>query len=128
MAELQITTMPFTFISISRSNALLAPAANSVFLSILPTDLPGGYYKFDTTVGLAPNLGSGNGSLADTRNFRISIDGFPDFIPQAMLNTAVYSTGWVSLDGSQGITLKTGPVAASASMIYSISVFLTKVA
>lgn len=112
--------------SVSRSNALLAPLANAEFLTVAASDLPSGYYRFDTTVGLQPNLGSGNGSLADTMNFRIAITGFPDFTPQAVLNTAVRSTGYINLNGSQSITLKVGNVNASASMIYSISIFLTK--
>ena len=118
---------PFPRNSVSRSGALLAPLANSVFLTIAATDLPSGYYQFDTIVGLQPNLGTGNGSIVDTRNFVISITGFPDFIPQAVLNSAIKTTGYLNLNGAQSITLKTGPVAASASMIYSISVFLTKI-
>lgn len=111
--------------SVSRSNALLAPLANTAFLTIDAVDLPSGYYQFDTLIGIAPNQGSGNGALADTRNFRINIDGFPPFTPQAVLNQVVKTTGFINLNGSQGITLATGDVNASSNMIYSISVFLT---
>ena len=45
---------PFPRNSVSRSGALLAPLANSVFLTIAATDLPSGYYQFDTIVGLQP--------------------------------------------------------------------------
>lgn len=128
MAESVTRNSPLPSNSVSRSGALLAPAAGSTFLTIAATDLPSGYYRFDTTVGLQPNMGSGNGSLVDTRNFIIAIDGFPDFVPQAVLNTSVTSTGFINLNGSQSITLKTGASAASASMIYSISVYLTKLA
>lgn len=128
MPESVTRNSPLPINSVSRSSALLAPAANTTFLTIAATDLPSGYYRFDTTVGLQPNMGSGNGALADTRNFRIAITGFADFTPQAVLNTSVTSVGYINLDGSQSITLKTGDVAASASMIYSISVYLTKLA
>lgn len=127
MAEGQIRSLPAgPNNSVSRSNALLAPLANTTFLTIDAVDLPSGYYRFDTIVGIQPNMGSGNGSLADTRNFRISITGFADFVPQAVLNSAIYTTGFLNLNGAQSITLKTGDVNASVSMIYSISVFLTK--
>ena len=112
--------------SVSRSGALLAPLANAEFLTIAASDLPSGYYLFDTHIGLSPNLGVGNGSIVDTRNFRISISGFPDFTPQAILNSVVKTTGFLNINGFQSITLKVGDVAASANMIYSISVFLTK--
>lgn len=128
MAESVTRNSPLPVNSVSRSGALLAPAAGSTFLTIAATDLPSGYYRFDTTVGLQPNMGSGNGSLVDTRNFVISITGFADFTPQAVLNTSVTSTGFINLNGSQSITLKTGASAASASMIYSIAVYLTKLA
>lgn len=128
MAESVTRNSPLPVNSVSRSGALLAPAAGSTFLTIAATDLPSGYYRFDTTVGLQPNMGSGNGSLVDTRNFVISITGFADFVPQAVLNTSVTSTGFINLNGSQSITLKTGASAASASMIYSIAVYLTKLA
>lgn len=127
MAESVVHVAPFPRNSIARSNALLAPAANTDFFTILASDLPSGYYRFDTIVGLQPNMGSGNGSIADTRNFRIAITGFADFIPQAVLNFAVSTTGFITLDGTQSITTRTGGVAASSSMIYSISIFLTKV-
>lgn len=127
MADSVVHVVPFPRNSVSRSNALLAPLANTVFLTIAAADLPSGYYRFDTIVGIQPNQGSGNGALADTRNFRISITGFPDFTPQAVLNAVVKSTGFINLDGTQSITLKVGDVNASTSMIYSISVFLTKV-
>lgn len=126
MAEGIVRNSPFPRNSVSRSNALLAPLANTEFLTIAASDLPSGYYRFDTIVGIQPNQGSGNGALADTRNFRIVITGFPEFTPQAVLNSAIRTTGYISLDGTQGITLKTGNVNASSSMIYSISVFLTK--
>lgn len=127
MSEQRIHVVPFPRNSVSRSGALLAPLANTTFLTIAAADLPSGYYRFDTIVAIQPNQGSGNGALSDTRNFRISITGFPDFTPQAVLNTAIKTTGFINLDGSQSITLKTGDVNASVSMIYSISVFLTKV-
>lgn len=127
MAEGSIHVVPFPNNSVSRSNALLAPLANTMFLTIAASDLPQGYYQFDTIVGIQPNQGSGNGSLADTRNFRIAITGFSDFIPQAVLNTAIRTTGYINLDGTQSITLRTGDANASASMIYSISVFLTRI-
>lgn len=126
MAEGAVHAIPYPRNSVSRSNALLAPTANTEFLTIAASDLPSGYYQFDTLIGIAPNMGSGNGSILDTRNFRIQITGFADFIPQAMLNTVVKTTGYINLNGSQSITLKVGGVDASASMIYSISVFLTK--
>ncbi len=126
MAEFRSRPEPLPFNSISRSNALLAPLANTTFLTVAATDLPSGYYQFDTVVGIQPNQGSGNGSLADTRNFRIQITGFPDFTPQAVLNAAITTTGYINLNGSQSITLKTGDVNASTSMIYSISIFLTR--
>lgn len=128
MPESVTRNSPLPINSVSRSGALLAPAANTTFLTIAATDLPSGYYRFDTTVGLQPNMGSGNGALTDTRNFRISITGFADFTPQAVLNASVTSVGYINLNGSQSITLKTGDVAASAAMIYSISVYLTKLA
>lgn len=127
MADTTVHVAPFPRNSVSRSGALLAPLANAEFLTIASTDLPSGYYQFDTIVGLAPNMGSGNGSIADTRNFRIAITGFSDFTPQAMLNAVVKTTGFINLNGAQSITLKVGDVNGSASMIYSISVFLTKV-
>ncbi len=127
MAEGVVHVAPFPRNSISRSNALLAPLAGAEFLTIAAADLPSGYYQFDTHIGLAPNLGSGNGSIADTRNFRIAITGFADFVPQAMLNTITRTTGYLNLNGAQSITLRVGDVNASSSMIYSISVFLTKV-
>lgn len=127
MADQVVHVVPYPRNSVSRSGALLAPLADTTFLTIANTDLPSGYYRFDTLVAISPNQGSGNGALADTRNFRISITGFPDFTPQAVLNTVCKTTGFINLDGTQSITLKTGDVNASTSMIYSISVFLTKV-
>jgi hypothetical protein len=118
---------PFPRNSVSRSGALLAPLAGAEFLTIAAIDLPSGYYQFDTHIGLQPNLGAGAGSITDTRNFRISITGFPDFTPQAVLNAISRTTGFINLNGSQSITLKVGDVNATANMIYSISVFLTKV-
>lgn len=126
MPEGSFSITPFPRNSVARSNALLAPLANTTFLTILPVDLPSGYYQFDTLIGLVPNQGSGNGAITDTRNFVISITGFADFIPQAVLGTVVKTTGYINLDGSQSITLKSGGVNASSSIIYSISVFLTK--
>lgn len=125
---MQITPIPLNNNSVSRSNALLAPLANTVFLTIPASDLPSGYYQFDTTIGIAPNQGSGNGALADTRNFRIAIDGYPEFTPQALLNNSVRQIGYANLNGSQGVTLKVGNVNASASMIYSIATTITKIA
>lgn len=125
---MQITPVPLNYNSISRSNALLAPLANTVFLTISASDLPAGYYQFDTIIGIAPNQGSGNGAIADTRNFRIAIDGYPEFTPQALLNNSVRQTGYANLNGSQGITLKVGDVNASANMIYSMSTTITKMA
>lgn len=127
MAEAKVQVVPYNNNSVSRSNALLAPLAGTVFLTIAASDLPQGYYRFDTIVGISPNAGSGNGNLADTRNFRISITGFADFIPQVVLGQAVRTTGFINLDGTQSITLKAGDVNASANMIYSISVFLTRI-
>lgn len=127
MPEQVLHVAPFPRNSVARSNALLAPLANTTFLTIDPIDLPSGYYRFDTLVAISPNAGSGNGNLADTRNFRIGITGFADFIPQAVLNTVVKTTGFINLNGSQTITCKVGDVNASTNMIYSISVFLTKV-
>lgn len=127
MADNVVHVVPFPRNSVSRSGALLAPLAGATFLTILPVDLPSGYYQFDTLVAISPNMGSGNGNLADTRNFRISITGFPDFTPQAVLNQVVKTTGYINLDGTQSITLKVGDVNASTGMIYSISVFLTKI-
>lgn len=126
MAEGIVHVTPFPRNSVSRSNALLAPLANAEFLTIPASDLPGGYYQFDTIIGVQPNQGSGNGSINDIRNFRIAISGFPDFIPQAVLNNVVKTTGYINLTGNQSVTLRVGDVNASASMIYSISVFLTK--
>lgn len=126
MAESLTRATPVPFTSVSRSNALLAPLAGAVFLTIAAVDLPRGYYQFDTSIGLQPNQGSGNGSLADTRNFRINIDGFPSFTPQAVLNTVTRQLGYASLNGLQGITLAVGDVNASASMIYSISTTITR--
>lgn len=127
MTASNVHIVPFPRNSVSRSGALLAPAANSTFLTIDAVDLPSGYYRFDTLVAISPNAGSGNGNVTDTRNFRIAITGFADFTPQAVLNSVVKTTGFINLNGSQSITLKTGDQAASANMIYSISVFLTKV-
>lgn len=126
MAESVIRWSPLPTNSVSRSNAFLAPVAGTVFFTIAATDLPSGYYKFDTIVGIAPNMGSGNGALADTRNFRINISGFSPFIPQALLNNSVRSEGYITLSGSQSITCAVGDINATASMIYSMSVFLTR--
>lgn len=126
MAENVVTSIPMVRNSVARSNALLAPLANTTFLTIAASDLPSGYYQFDQYIGLQPNQGAGNGSLADTRNFRFDIDGYPSFTPQAVLNAVVKMTGYAILNGSQGITLKVGDVNASASMIYSFAVFITK--
>lgn len=127
MADQAVHFVPFPRNTVSRSGALLAPLANAEFLTIAATDLPSGYYRFDTLVAISPNAGSGNGNVADTRNFRIAITGFADFTPQAVLNTVTKTTGFINLNGSQSITLKVGDVNASSNMIYSISVFLTKV-
>lgn len=127
MAESKVQLVPYNNNSVSRSGALLAPLAGTVFLTIAASDLPQGYYSFDTLVGISPNMGSGNGTVTDTRNFRISITGFADFTPQAVLNAVVKTTGYINLDGTQSITLKVGDVNASTNMIYSISVFLTKI-
>lgn len=126
MAESAVRNQPLPINSVSRSNALLAPTANTLFFTIAATDLPSGYYKFDTIVGIAPNLGSGNGALADTRNFRILVSGNPAFTPQALLNNSVKTEGYINLNGSQTITCQVGDVNASTSMIYSMSVFLTR--
>lgn len=127
MAEGKMQLVPYNNNSVSRSGALLAPLAGTAFLTIAASDLPQGYYQFDTLVGIAPNAGSGNGNVSDTRNFRISITGFADFTPQAVLNTVTKTTGYINLDGTQSITLKVGDVNASSNMIYSISVFLTRI-
>lgn len=122
----KITTLHPPFNSVSRSNALLAPLANTSFLTIPSSDLPSGYYQFDTIVSLQIDQGSENGTLADTRNFRINIEGFPSFTPQAVLGQAIRTTGFINLNGNQSIELKTGDVNGTANLIYSISVFLTK--
>lgn len=126
MPEHTVRNQPLGVNSVSRSNAFLAPVAGTVFFTIAAADLPGGYYRFDTIVGIAPNLGTGNGALADTRNFRIIVSGNPAFTPQALLNNTVKTEGFINLSGSQTITCQVGDVNATTSMIYSMSVFLTR--
>lgn len=128
MPENLVRITPLPSNSVSRSNAFLAPVANTTFFTIAASDLPSGYYKFDTIIGIAPNQGSGNGALSDTRNFRIKITGFPDFVPQALLNASVRTEGYINLNGSQTVAVTTGAVDASASLIYSASVYITKLA
>lgn len=125
MPEKSITSFPNISNSVARSNSFASPLANTVFFTILASDLPAGYYQFDTITGLSMISGA-QPTIADMRNFIISIDGFADFVAQTIHEVRNLTTGWIYLNGSQGITCKVGPVNASNNSFYAMSVFLTR--
>lgn len=124
MAGQKVTSERNVYNSVSRSNTLTAPLANTEFFTILASDLPSGYYQFDTVVGLTMVSGA-QPAATDMRNFIISITGFPDFVAQAIPGSTT-TTGWIHLDGSRSITCKVGPSNASNNSFYAMAVFLTK--
>lgn len=111
--------------SIARSNTLTAPAAGTVFFTILASDLPNGYYRFDTITGLTMVSGA-QPAATDMRNFIISVGSRGDFVAQAIPGASNRTTGWITLTGSESITCKVGPNAASNNSFYAMAVFLTK--
>jgi len=124
MAGQKVTVERNVYNSVSRSNTLTAPLAGTEFFTILSSDLPSGYYQFDTVVGLTMVSGT-QPAATDMRNFIISITGFPDFVAQAIPGS-VTTTGWIQLDGNKSITCKVGPTNASNNSFYAMAVFLTK--
>lgn len=125
MAEQHVVVERNVNESIARSNTLTAPAAGTVFFTILASDLPSGYYRFDTIVGLIMINGN-QPAASDMRNFIISVGSRGDFVAQAIPGTSNRTTGWIRLDGSENIVCKVGASAASASSFYAMAVFLTK--
>lgn len=124
MAESKVVAERNVNNSVSRSNTLTAPLAGTVFFTIDAADLPSGYYRFDTTVGLTMVSGA-QPAANDMRNFVISITGFNDFVAQAIPGS-VTTTGWIMLDGTKSITCKVGANNASNNSFYAMAVFLTK--
>lgn len=124
MAEMKVVTEHNVNNSVSRSNTLTQPLAGTVFFTIAASDLPSGYYRFDTVVGLTMISGA-QPAAADMRNFVISISGFADFVAQAIPGSTT-TTGWIFLDGTRSITCKVGATNASNNSFYAMSVFLTK--
>lgn len=124
MAEMKIVTERNVYNSVSRSNTFAQPLAGTVFFTIANTDLPSGYYQFDTVVGLTMVSGA-QPAATDMRNFIVSVEGFPDFVAQAIPGTTT-TTGWIFLDGTRSITCKVGASNASNNSFYAMAVFLTK--
>lgn len=125
MPEKNITSLPNIVNSVSRSNSLSAPLAGTVFFTISASDLPAGYYQFDTITGLSMVSGA-QPNIVDMRNFIVAIDGFPEFVSQTIHEVRNLTTGWIFLNGSQGITCKVGPANATVNSFYAMSVFLTR--
>lgn len=125
MAESRVVAERNVNESVSRSNTLVAPAAGAVFFTIAASDLPNGYYRFDTVTSLTMTSGS-QPSASDMRNFIISVSGRGDFVAQTDPGGPTTTTGWILLTGNESITCKVGPAAASNNSFYAMAVFLTK--
>ncbi len=121
----RVTTERNVYESVSRSATLVAPAAGTVFFTIAASDLPSGYYRFDTITGLVLTTG-GVPAATDMRNFAIAVGSRGDFFTQAVPNASNKTEGWITLNGTESIVCKVGPNAATNNTFYSMAVFLTK--
>jgi hypothetical protein len=125
MAESRVVTERNVNESVSRSNTLIAPLAGTVFFTIATTDLPNGYYRFDTVTGITMVSGAAP-AATDLRNFIIDIGTRGDFVAQASPGGSTRTVGWIRLSGNEDIICKVGPNNASNNSFYAMAVFLTK--
>lgn len=125
MPEHSVTSFPNIVESVARSNSFAAPLANTVFFTIPASDLPAGYYQFDTITGLTMVSGA-QPNITDMRNFLIQIGARPAFVAQTIPDVRNLTTGWIFLTGNENIVCKVGATNATVNSFYAMSVFLTK--